>query len=193
MLNDSGVTWDGNKLQLTTNVTGAAIGTLSGFSSFGGRAYIGNTVNYNNTIAGGIGLRDVNGWFASLSHSNGVWYTLNSGIYMGTGAGTVVGTQTSDKRLKTHIEDIDYGLNEVLKLRPVRYKMKATGNIELGFIAQETQDIIPESVYNTQETRNIDGQEEIDLLAMDYSRITPVLVKAIKQLNQRIEALENGK
>jgi len=58
--------------------------------------------------------------------------------------------QTSDIRDKTEIEDIDYGLKDILDLRPVSYKWKERTyeDPQLGLIAQEVQHIIPEVVVD---------------------------------------------
>lgn len=104
---------------------------------------------------------------------------------IGADAGTVVGDQTSDERLKENIADCPYGLNEVLKLKPIRYILK--GQEAIGFGAQTTQKIIPEAVYDTQE--KIDDSN-VGKLAMKGERIIPVLVNAIKELSKKVEELE---
>jgi hypothetical protein len=105
-------------------------------------------------------------------------------------SGTVVGTQTSDRRLKNVNGVLDLGLNEILKLNPVRYSLKADKKQKerLGFIAQEAKEVIPQSVYDTKEI--FEGDEENTLLAMDYTTIIPVLVNAVKELKKQVEELK---
>jgi hypothetical protein len=94
--------------------------------------------------------------------------------------GTV--TQTSDGRLKQDVKDIDYGLEAVMKLRPVTYKwnekylkefkptMGATDD-HYGFIAQELKKIAPAMVA-----------EDNNYLSVCYTDLIPVLTKAIQDL-----------
>jgi hypothetical protein len=101
----------------------------------------------------------------------------------------------SDERIKKDIISINYGLNEVLKLNPVSYKQYDSETIEneiilkdtyrenIGFIAQQAFDIIPEAVNK--------GQEEHELWGMDYSKLVPVLVKAIQEQQIQIQELSN--
>ncbi len=95
-----------------------------------------------------------------------------------------IGTiQTSDIRLKKNIKNLNYGLNEVMKLRPVSYSWKDrdTGT-KLGLIAQETELVIPEVVKRP--------EQEGGHYGMMYSDLVPVLIKAAQELNAKIEALE---
>ncbi len=89
-------------------------------------------------------------------------------------------TTGSDRTKKWAIRDIPYGLNEVLQLRPVKYKFKGTDQDEIGFIAQEVKPIIPEIVY---------GEE--GSMALAYSQITSVLTKAIQEQQIMINELRD--
>lgn len=102
-------------------------------------------------------------------------------------SGTVVGTQTSDARLKEVFGPVASSLDEVLKLNPVRYALKNENRERLGFIAQEVKEVLPQTVYDTMVSHEDDDDT---LLAMEYVGIIPVLVNAIKELNNRIAALE---
>ena len=104
--------------------------------------------------------------------------------HIGSTNGTVVGDQTSDERGKDNIRGISYGLETLKELVPIEYDRK--GVHKLGFGAQTTRLIIPETVYDTGE--NIFGDEENTQLAMQYVQIIPVLVKAVQELVEQIEA-----
>ena len=108
---------------------------------------------------------------------------------VGSTNGTVVGTQTSDLRVKDVLQNCPYGLSEVLQLNSVQYKLNY--DIEetkhLGFLAQEVIKVIPEAVYDT--GTDIDGTDNT-LLNMSYTELIPVLVNAIKELTARVEELE---
>ena len=89
---------------------------------------------------------------------------------------------SSDKRLKTNIESLEYGLNEINQLNPISFKFKSASDdvTHLGFIAQDVQTVIPEVV-----------QEQPDnMLGIRYDELIPILVNAIKELKDRIEFLE---
>jgi hypothetical protein len=87
----------------------------------------------------------------------------------------------SDERLKKNIRTIEGGLEKVMKLRGVTYEWKDENSLEkgkrMGFIAQESKDIIPEAVdYNSANDR----------YTMQYSTITAVLVEAVKELKVQL-------
>ena len=88
----------------------------------------------------------------------------------------------SDLRLKTNIENITGALNIVNSLRGVRFdKINETNKSkQIGFIAQEIETQIPEMVSTGE-----DGMK-----GLSYSKITPVLVEAIKELSAENNALK---
>jgi hypothetical protein len=93
---------------------------------------------------------------------------------------------TSDINLKNTIEDSPFGLNEILLLKPVTFfyndeNRKIDSDVkEVGFIAQDVFDIIPNAVSST-------GTGDLQL---DYRAITAALVKAIQEQQALIKALE---
>jgi len=115
--------------------------------------------------------------------------TLASNI--GTTGGTVVGTQTSDERIKNIIGPVEYGLETVKQIDPVRYSLKADPETEkLGFIAQQVAPLVPQAIYDTNEP--IEGEPEgaPTKLGMEYVALIPVLVNAIKELSAEVDALK---
>lgn len=112
---------------------------------------------------------------------------------------------SSDKNLKKDIKTLESTKLKLTELRPVKYKFKAvlTGDEEadtkkikqaeieqIGFIAQEVQEIFPEIVV-----ANDDGD-----LGIRYTALIPVLVKSLQEqqaeiddLKARIEKLEAAK
>jgi len=102
----------------------------------------------------------------------------------------------SDLRLKTDISDISNSLESILALHGIRFHwntqdfpaMSFSDNPQIGFIAQEVEKIFPELVMVAPNGYKV----------VDYARLTPILVEAIKEqqaiidsLQQRISALEN--
>jgi hypothetical protein len=95
---------------------------------------------------------------------------------------------SSDRRLKENIEDLPYGLNEVIKLRPVEFnwiKEKRDGKHDIGVIAQEVEDIIPEIVKET-----LHLPMEKNYKSVDYAKLAVVLVNAVKEQQEQIDELK---
>jgi hypothetical protein len=105
---------------------------------------------------------------------------------IGADANGVLQAATSDMNLKNTIENSPFGLNEILLLNPVTFLYNDTNRKidsdvkEVGFIAQDVFDIIPNAVSST-------GTGDLQL---DYRAITATLVKAIQEQNLLIKALE---
>jgi len=113
---------------------------------------------------------------------------------------------TSDKRLKTNITPLQYGLSEILKLRTVSFKWKEekVDNFvipedekenKLGLIAQEVLNVIPEAIQMHQwkeyeENPGVLVKEEMRRIGISYSEIIPVLTKAIQEQEKEIRVLE---
>lgn len=99
---------------------------------------------------------------------------------------------TSDKREKKNIQNLKYGLKEVLKMSPVSFNWKNKNNPEtkLGLIAQDVLKIVPEVVkthtWKTKENGN-KIKEELDKLGVYYSDLIPVLIKAIQEQQEIID------
>jgi hypothetical protein len=113
----------------------------------------------------------------SLGSSTKVW----TDIYAFSGS-----VNSSDLRLKKDITPIAYGLEYVLKLNPVSYKFKdytVNDNIRFGFIAQELDKVLPNSVVVGKET-------DSTYLGVRYDEIIPVLTKAIQEQHAIIENQE---
>lgn len=92
---------------------------------------------------------------------------------------------TSDRRLKSNITTIQGALHKVQRLRGVsfRYLNESGGydgnaKIQLGFIAQEVQEVEPTIV-----TQPSSGSKK-EFLHLDYQAVTPMLVEAMKELRE---------
>ncbi len=122
--------------------------------------------------------------YRNLGESSRPWHH----IYM---SGSLV--QSSDKRLKSNIKGLDYGLAEVMQLNPVSYDMNdAPGKKRLGLIAQELQSVMNELVSSTEVvTDEKSGTKETvatEYLGVNYVDMIPVLIKAIQEQQALIEA-----
>jgi hypothetical protein len=120
-----------------------------------------------------------------------VFRSSSNASHIGTTNGSVVGTQTSDERLKNVGDAVAYGLAEIKQLQPKQYAFKADPDInKLGFIAQEVENIIPEAVFDTNEELKDHQEGDRTKLGMEYVQLIPVLVNAIKELSAENDALK---
>ena len=96
---------------------------------------------------------------------------------------------TSDRRMKQNIKDLVNCLEIVMKLKPRSYKYKNDPfRSNIGFIAQEVAEAVP--VWDDGEKLGTD-EPVGKLYRLDYARLTPLLVGAVKELVARVEYLEN--
>jgi hypothetical protein len=137
-------------------------------------------------------------------HSNNWYFQFNSNILFRNSGGTNVltcdssGNLTttanitaySDIRLKENISTIKNGLELVNKLRGVTFNWKDTGNYSYGLIAQEVEEIIPELVLET-ETGTLEGEASNKIKSVDYSKITAVLIEAIKEQQHQLDTYKS--
>ena len=159
-----------------------------------------STSPHDSSTEEGLALRSDVGGFLAVSRSGSYTAAFNrmsndgeliqyrqNGVTVGsvsvTSSGTTYNT-ASDRRLKTDIKPIADATDKLMAMNPVSHKWKADPEADavVGFIAQEMQEIIPEAVSGTP-----DGEE---MMAMDYGRITPVLVAALQDAMKEITALK---
>ncbi len=103
-------------------------------------------------------------------------------------AGDIVAFYSSDERLKENIQPIQNALSKVESISGNRYDWKEGFETihshighDLGVIAQEVQSVLPEVVT----------ERETGYLAVDYVKLVPVLIEAIKELSAKVKELEN--
>jgi hypothetical protein len=89
----------------------------------------------------------------------------------------------SSRRWKTNIQTIQGALDSVERLRGVSFDWKQNGAHDIGLIAEEVGEVIPEIV-----TYEENGK---DAKALDYARLAPLLVEAVKELKKENEALKS--
>ena len=89
----------------------------------------------------------------------------------------------SDIRIKENITYIETGLDKILSLKPAKFDYIDGVKNNIGWIAQDVQEVIPEAV-NTISEKN-------DQLTLKSDFIVPYLVKAVQELSAKVSALEN--
>lgn len=101
------------------------------------------------------------------------------------GASSTAFNTSSDQRLKENIADADDAGSRVDAIQVRQFDWIADGSHQdYGMVAQELQSVAPEAV-----TGDADSDE---MMAVDYSKLVPMLVKEIQSLRARVQQLENG-
>ena len=104
---------------------------------------------------------------------------------VGSGSVKYWGDKASDRRLKENIVPTTINALDVInKLDMVEFDfIKDKKHEEVGLIAQEVEKVIPQAI-----SRNPENED--DFLHIDYTAFVPYLIKAIQELNQKVERLE---
>lgn len=90
-------------------------------------------------------------------------------------------TTTSTKKAKKNIKKYNDGLGIINKLKPVSFNRKINDKNDIGLIAEEVDKIIPVIVRHN-ENNEAEG--------LDYSKLTVVLINAVKELSAEVRRLE---
>ncbi len=141
-----------------------------------------NYYQYGGTISSGKGHKF---WTGGVLASQTLRFHIADDYTYNTGNMTVGGTLTENSsiRYKKDIETISYGLDKVLQMRGVTYLKKENDIKEVGVIAEEIAEILPDIVL-------YDSEGKPD--SVSYGRITAVLIEAIKDLKKEINELKNN-
>ena len=102
--------------------------------------------------------------------------TFNGSVL--TVTGTI--TETSSKHTKDNIITLENSLEIIKKLRGVQYNRKGTSLIEIGLIAEEVEDFLPQIV-----TKDYNGNPS----SVSYGRLVALLVEAVKKQDEQIQNL----
>jgi hypothetical protein len=89
---------------------------------------------------------------------------------------------TSDQRLKTNVVDAPSGNIDNIKVRSFDWIADGSHQ-EYGMVAQELIEVAPYAVYQPENPE--------EMMAVDYSKLVPMMIKEIQDLKQRISTLEN--
>jgi len=109
------------------------------------------------------------------------------GIAAGTGTKVVADgngklwKETSSKRYKRNIENLEISLDEILKLRPVRFQWRTTGQEDVGLIAEEVDEVLGDLVIYDK-----DGRPD----AVKYDKLALYLLGVVKAQQEKIADLE---
>jgi hypothetical protein len=134
--------------------------------------------------------RDWGGW-------GGEWFNRNGGDIIGAWYALYAITGSiSDINYKKDITPLPYGLDDIMKINPIKYKynlpresmLSNDPDYFLGFSAQEMQTIAPETVHVNMMTDNEESEMK-GSLAITPNEIIPIVVNGIKQLNEKLELM----
>lgn len=88
-------------------------------------------------------------------------------------------TVYSSKRWKKDIETISGALEKIQRLRGVTFEWADSGSSDIGMIAEEVGDVVPEAVAY--------GPDGIHEISIDYMKLTGLMIQAIKEQSKAIE------
>ena len=146
------------------------------------------------TNANSLSLEPSASGAAFINHANGsssgngyIFFGYNGsaiGSITQSGTAAVLYNVTSDQRLKENIVDApEFGsVIDSIQVRSFSWKTDNTHQ-RAGFVAQELVTVAPEAVYQPEDTEQ--------MMAVDYSKLVPMLVKEIQSLRARVAQLES--
>jgi hypothetical protein len=138
--------------------------------------------DYDAGSASGIAIGHANGSASGNTYMGFVYNSTKIGSITQSGTTAVLYNLTSDQRLKTNIVDAPSGNIDDVKVRSFDWKSD-NSHVEYGFIAQELVEVAPYAVHQPQDPE--------EMMAVDYSKLVPMMIKEIQDLKQRIATLEN--
>jgi hypothetical protein len=144
--------------------------------------------NSNISLSGNVGI--------GTTSPSGMLHLNNAALFTSTGNLTCTGDiisfgSLSDRRLKTNIEDLQSidAINVVNTLRPVKFKwnnsisnVEKRGSDDIGFIAQEVEEVAPCAVDDFTDISN-----NIEYKCIKYERLMPYLVGSIQDLTRELQ------
>ena len=154
-------------------------------------------------------VNNTGGYFIRFVNSSGGV----AGYVEQTGATSVSYSTSSDYRLKENVSDMTDATTRLKQLKPKRFNFITEPDTTLdGFLAHEVQSVVPEAISGTHNGLEVwkegeelpngvsvgdnklddDGNTIPKYQGIDQSKLVPLLVKTIQELEARITALENA-
>jgi hypothetical protein len=173
----------------STAAVNLLVGTTSSPSgSTGGSCFQVNSGNRRTLI---LATTEASGTMAGFFNTNGL--VGNIGV---SGSSTSYNT-SSDYRLKEDVQPMSGASDRLMALKPVNFAWKVDGTRVDGFLAHETQEIVPEAVTGEKDAVDKDGKPEYQ--GIDQAKLVPLLTAALQEalteiadLKTRVAALEGN-
>ena len=122
-------------------------------------------------------------------------YFMTQGVGVGSVTGDTSSTSyntSSDYRLKENVVELTGATTRLKQLEPKRFNFIADNTRTVdGFLAHEVQSVVPEAITGTH--NEVDNEGNPVYQGIDQSKLVPLLVATIKELEARITALEEAK
>lgn len=175
--NTSTGSFTGLRIRANNNTTTQGWNDELGAANF----YNSNTSTNSTQIAINVPLK------TGLNRAVDFYYNQNSGTgsigFISLSNTAVSYNTSSDYRLKENIVDMTGAIDRVKQLKPKRFNFIVNPETTVdGLIAHEAAEVVPEAVSGEKDGEVYQG--------IDQSKLVPLLIGAIKELTQRIEALE---
>ena len=175
-------------LTFGTNAVNVAVAERMRISA-NGEFLIGNTTVTATPATGFCFNNPAGDSYVAIGHPNGsasgnyyAVFNYNSSV-IGTisqnGTTAVLYNTTSDQRLKENIQDADSASSLIDALQVRQFDWKSDNSHQrYGFVAQELVTVAPEAVHQP--------TNEDEMMAVDYSKLVPMLVKEVQSLRKRL-------
>ena len=139
---------------------------------------------------GQLSLNDFNGYSSSIYQSK---------LHVAGNATKTTGSSwisVYDERLKSNIQVYEKGLSEILQITPKTFEFNGkagtqAGQSQVGIIAQEIKDVLPESINIFNKKLEETDETETELYDFDQDPLVYTLLNAVKELSAKIDTLEN--
>jgi len=160
-----------------SNTASGGYGTIISFGGSGGG------------VAGSLQLQAVLTHNSSTAATNSLYYRIGNNLGYSNDWRAFTYSSVSDYRLKENIKPMSSVIDRIKLMNAVSFNFINEPDKEVeGFIAHEVQEIIPEAVLNEKDKVGSNGTPMYQ--SIDYSKITPFLIKAIQEQQAQIELLK---
>jgi len=166
----SGTTFNGSTARtISFNTLGAAPTTHSHTITWTNGTTAGPTLSVQGGTA--VAVPDATGSISGIVTTTTQTFAGNKTFSNTVTAATF--TETSSIALKQNIEPLKSGLEKILQLTPVSYERKSNNKNEIGLIAEDVAEVMPELVSFDEEGKPV---------GIHYSKLSVLLIQALKEL-----------
>jgi hypothetical protein len=188
---------------LTATTWQRIVGNAINFGSYGSIGITGATTGY-----AGISFADVSGTLMMSASATGFYYNNSTWRVYWDGSGNQLTTgnvtaYSSDARLKKNVQLIPNALSQLKQIRGVTYDWDLEEcnrwdffppETDVGVIAQEVQAVQPHAVkfapFDRDPLYNGASKSGKEYLTVQYEKLVPLLIEAVKELEAKVAALE---